>query len=135
MGFGQFTTGGDDIGIGVDCQIRGPLCATDTMPFTMPQASGVCAQIFASAFVRKRAEGDAAHIAKPARMASLTSSGAFACMIKCINATLAGKSPRSRRLSTSRSATETAAPSLPSPVPHPSLPRDRGRVRVGDGGG
>src|SRR5258708_29548601 len=79
------------------------------MPFTMLQASGVCAQIFDSAFVRERAEGVAADIAKPARMASLTCSGASACMIKCINATLAGKSPRARRLSTSRSATGTAA--------------------------
>src|SRR5216684_4753625 len=79
------------------------------MAFTVLQASGVCAQIFDSAFVRERAEGVAADIAKPARMASLTCSGASACMIKCINATLAGKSPRARRVSTSRSATGRAA--------------------------
>src|SRR5713101_8331840 len=78
------------------------------MPFTVHQASGVSDQIFDNAFVRERAEGVAADIAAPARMASLICSGASACIIKCINATLAGKSPRSRRESTSRSITGTS---------------------------
>src|SRR5712671_6072171 len=78
------------------------------MLFTVLQAPGVSAQIFDNAFVRERAEGVAADIATLARMASLICSGASACMIKCINATLGGKSPRSRRESTSRSRTGTS---------------------------
>src|SRR6266849_8312781 len=78
------------------------------MPFTILQAPGVSDQIFDSAFVRERAEGVAAGIATPARMASLICSGASAYIIKCINATLAGKSQRSRRVSTSRSAAGTS---------------------------
>src|SRR5437879_1260694 len=78
------------------------------MPLTVSQAPGVSDQIFDSAFVRERAAGVAADIATPAGMVSLICSGASACMIKCINATLAGKSPRSRRKSTSRNATGTS---------------------------
>src|SRR6266849_3734345 len=78
------------------------------MPFTVHQASGVSDQIFDNAFVRERAEGVAADIAAPARMASLICSGVSACIIKCINATLAGKSPRARRESTPHNTTGTS---------------------------
>src|SRR6266852_7318938 len=78
------------------------------MPFTALQASGVSDQIFDNALVRERAEGIAANIATPARMASLICSGASACIIKCINATLAGKSPRARRESTPHNTTGTS---------------------------